>query len=214
MRGLLKKDIFLILKSFSPIYLILFFAVMIQTFQSPRMIFPMITFWFTIFFSSQTITTMTFDEDINWNQTMHSIPITIYDEVASKYLISMLMGLLSYALILFIGCIFIYIIPFDITSLREVIWYSIISFCLCILYNSIMIPIAFRYGTRQSRIILLICVAAVPSLILLILNALGIIIPPSSFSSMQFAITYISIIVMIILISYSFCIILKNDNKL
>jgi hypothetical protein len=31
---------------------------------------------------------------------------------------------------------------------------------------------------------------------------------------MQFAITYISIIVMIILISYSFCIILKNDNKL
>lgn len=56
----------------------------------------------------------------------------------------------------------------------EVIAYSGVSFCICVLYNAIMIPATYKFGASKSRMVLLVIVAILPTVGTLIMKKTGI----------------------------------------
>lgn len=98
------------------------------------------------------------------------MPISIKEEVASKYILAILLGAFSLIIVSIIGglaAIFLSI------SKLVLLFYIILSFVVGLLYNAIIIPSAFKYGSANCKYILFIFVS-LPTLIALISRALNI----------------------------------------
>ena len=63
-----------------------------------------------------------------------------------------------------------YALPSLTKGWNEVIAYSGVSFCLCVLYNAIMIPATYKFGASKSRMVLLVIVAIFPTIGTLIMK--------------------------------------------
>ena len=68
MIGLIKKDIYLILKNLSAVYLLAFLIVIIPATQNLEMLFPMLSFLLAMILSTQIAATMALDEKSNWKK--------------------------------------------------------------------------------------------------------------------------------------------------
>lgn len=170
MIGLIKKDIYLILKNFSVVYLLAFLIVIIPATQNPEMFFPMLSFLLAMILSTQIAATMALDEKSNWKKMIFALPLSKYVEVASKYLLSLLLGTMSAGFVFLFGVLLVYALPSLTKGWNEVIAYSGVSFCLCVLYNAIMIPATYKFGASKSRMVLLVIVAIFPTIGTLIMK--------------------------------------------
>lgn len=170
MIGLIKKDIYLILKNFSVVYLLAFLIVIIPATQNPEMFFPMLSFLLAMILSTQIAATMALDEKSNWKKMIFALPLSKYVEVASKYLLSLLLGTMSAGFVFLFGVLLVYALLSLTKGWNEVIAYSGVSFCLCVLYNAIMIPATYKFGASKSRMVLLVIVAIFPTIGTLIMK--------------------------------------------
>ena len=174
MIGLIKKDIYLILKNLSAVYLLAFLIVIIPATQNLEMLFPMLSFLVAMILSTQIAATMALDEKSNWKKMVFAMPLSKYAEVASKYLLSLLLGIISAGFVFLFGVLFAYGLPNLTKGWDEVIAYSGVSFCICVLYNAIMIPATYKFGASKSRMVLLVIVAILPTVGTLIMKKTGI----------------------------------------
>lgn len=174
MIGLIKKDIYLILKNLSAVYLLAFLIVIIPATQNLEMLFPMLSFLLAMILSTQIAATMALDEKSNWTKMVFAMPLSKYAEVASKYLLSLLLGIISAGFVSLFGVLFAYGLPNLTKGWDEVIAYSGVSFCICVLYNAIMIPATYKFGASKSRMVLLVIVAILPTVGTLIMKKTGI----------------------------------------
>lgn len=117
---------------------------------------------------------MALDEKSNWKKMVFAMPLSKYAEVASKYLLSLLLGIISAGFVFLFGVLFAYGLPNLTKGWDEVIAYSGVSFCICVLYNAIMIPATYKFGASKSRMVLLVIVAILPTVGTLIMKKTGI----------------------------------------
>ena len=170
MIGLIKKDIYLILKNLSAVYLLAFLIVIIPATQNLEMLFPMLSFLLAMILSTQIAATMALDEKSNWKKMVFAMPLSKYAE----YLLSLLLGIISAGFVFLFGVLFAYGLPNLTKGWDEVIAYSGVSFCICVLYNAIMIPATYKFGASKSRMVLLVIVAILPTVGTLIMKKTGI----------------------------------------
>lgn len=154
MIGLIKKDLFLIVKSISPVYLIAVAAPSFVVTQNPQFFMPMLTLVIAFMFALQVTTTMSLDENVNWRRSVTAMPITAFHEAASKYILTLLLAVLSSLIVLGLGVI-IGINLFSI-DLDTIIMYTFFCFSISVLYNTIVIPASYKYGTAKSRYFLML----------------------------------------------------------
>ena len=174
MIGLIKKDIYLILKNLSAVYLLAFLIAIIPATQNSAMLFPILSFLLAVSFSTQIAVTMDLDEKSNWKKIVFAMPLSKYIEVAGKYVLSLLLAVLAAGFVFLFGLLFVYGLPSLTKGWAEIMAYSSISFCLCVLYNAIMIPATYKFGSSKSRIVLVVFVAILPTIGTLIMSRTGV----------------------------------------
>lgn len=68
MLGLLKKDLLLIIRSMSPIYLVSFLVVILPIAQNPSFLMPIISLMVGLLFAMQVLSTISLDEIAKWEK--------------------------------------------------------------------------------------------------------------------------------------------------
>ncbi|HGM3509299.1 TPA: ABC-2 transporter permease [Clostridioides difficile] len=208
MIGLIKKDFLLIKKSFTPIYLFAIIIAVLPLIKNPTFLVPIMSLVLFLLFSSQLLVTFNLDELANWNKNISAMPISIYKEIASKYIVSFILSILPLLILILLSILTIN----SLNVSKGFIIYCIISgFMISCLYNSIVIPAAFKFGTNKCRLILFIFVGVL-TIIPILLNSLNIQIDYSSIklSTSTFLVLSILAILIITIISYTVSIKIKR----
>lgn len=110
----------------------------------------------TLICSMTVITAFTFDSNSNWNRFVITLPITVKEIVLSKYLLLIVVTLLS----LIITGIFSIIVSLFLGNLNIplLIFSATTGFILSILFGSLIIPLMFKFRAEKARLLLLIVV--------------------------------------------------------
>lgn len=210
MVGLLRKDFLLIVRNLSPIYLLAFVATILPVIQNPFFLMPIISMTVGLFFAFQVLTTISLDEVANWYKNITAMPLSTEQEVLSKYLLSIILSSISALIVAIVGLIAVSFLPYIKDTL---ILYILLSFIIGLLYNSIIIPSAFRYGSSNCKFVLFIFVS-LPTVFALIVRTLNIEINLSdiSISHRMFPVLILLFIVIILSVSYKITVQIKNKN--
>lgn len=170
MIGLIKKDLYLIVRSFNLAYLLAFLMFIIPTALNAKMFFPMLALWLAIICATQISSAMTLDEEIDWRRLVSYMPVSVHAEVGAKYLLSYFLTAISGILMLVIGYTFSLVIPSLEERRHEILLYTIVCLCLCLLYNAVMIPATYKFGSVKGKVILLLFIALLPLLGILLMK--------------------------------------------
>ena len=172
MNSLILKD-FISLKSYSKTLAIIigFFTIITFTNDEPSFLSGMII----LIMSMLPITSFSYDQHAKWDLFSQTLPVSRKQLVMSKYvlgIISIVAGVIL-AILLNVAVLLV-------KSLEVDIWYLISANSLialvALLYLSILIPLVYKFGVEQSRL-LTIVVLAIPSLLAIALSKAGVSIP-------------------------------------
>jgi hypothetical protein len=142
MIGLLRKDIMLITKSFSPIYFIAITPPIVVSLNNPDYFLFMFSITLAFLIAIQVPTTMELDEKVNWKKIVMSMPISANTIVLSKYFLTLIMAVISGISVTLVSLIYM-------KSVNAI--YIIIAIILVIMYNAVVIPVSYKFGTSKSR---------------------------------------------------------------
>ncbi|MDR2996362.1 MAG: ABC-2 transporter permease [Bacillus cereus] len=151
MIGLLRKDIMLITKNFSPIYFIAITPPIVVSLNNPDYFLFMFSITLAFLIAIQVPTTMELDEKVNWKKIVMSMPINTNTTVLSKYFLTLIMAIISGISVALVSLIY--------TKSVNII-YIIIAIILVIMYNAVVIPVSYKFGTSKSRyfVIFFVCI--------------------------------------------------------
>ncbi|QDQ01787.1 ABC-2 transporter permease [Lysinibacillus fusiformis] len=150
MTALIVKDLMTIQRQLKAQAFFLILILMMSVFmQQGTILFSFIVFIVTI----QAITALTYDELCNWDKYVNTLPISMSDIVLSKYLLSIILMIIS----LVIALPFVLLINRFTNHIATTDF--ILTFCLivttafCML--ALLLPIYIKFGSIKGRIILL-----------------------------------------------------------
>jgi hypothetical protein len=171
MIGLLIKD-FLVLKKYICTLFILVAIYVVFSFTSGNMSF--LNGMVSVVFAMIVITTFSYDDLAKWDKYALSMPITRKEMVLSKYLIAFIFMITGSVVSILSTVIFTLIkgSDFDIVLFLPIIIISEGA----VLFNSILIPLIYKFGVEKSRIMIFI-VLAIPTVIVIILGKMNITMP-------------------------------------
>ncbi|MDI3536809.1 MAG: hypothetical protein PWP30_1291 [Eubacteriaceae bacterium] len=170
MIGLLKKDVYLIIRSLQPIILIAVVPPLFAASQNPAYIMMIISIVIPLIFVSNLTNTMSLDEKENWRKNLTAMPISVYEEAGSKFILLSVLALIAVCIVFFTGIICAKIFNIDKFS---ILIYMMLSSIYALGYGFITIPASFRFGTANSRYFFMLFVL-IPTMIPVILNTLRI----------------------------------------
>lgn len=173
MRGLILKDILTLRKySNSVIAIIGFFTIFSFTTNDSGVISGMIVFLFAM----MAITSFSYDELAKWDVYALSLPVSRKDVVFGKYLLAVLLTTIGTLLAVLAGLL---ISIFKSTSNSELLVSCYGLFCASIIFISVLFPLIYKFGIERARILILI-VFAIPTLIMHLLERMGMPVPDES----------------------------------
>jgi len=213
MLGLIKKDLYLIMKNLSLVYLFTFAVVVVPLSQNSSMLLPMISFLVAIIFATQVATTMSLDEKSNWKKIVTAMPLLPQEIVGSKYVLTVILSAFSGVIVLVIGAIIALLIPNVSLNFKNILTYAGVCFCICALYNAIMIPATYKFGSSKSRMVLIIFVT-LPTIVVAILRSLNINISLENFGSISIVkLLIFFVLLLIVVFGISFFISVRIQKK-
>lgn len=142
MTGLLKKDFLLIFKNFSMAYIIGILPPVMVTLTNPAYALFTLSAIVVFLFAVQVSTTLELDEKVHWKKIVMSMPISAAEIAISKYILTFILASLAGVIVILITVIY--------TETMTVI-YGLMAWLLILLYNSLVIPVTYRFGTSKSR---------------------------------------------------------------
>lgn len=208
MFGLIKKDILLMKSTISFIYFLPFIAIIFPVLQNPDLGMSIISLGTGFFLSMQVLQTISMDEASEWDKIESSMPITYKESALVKYILAIMLAMISLVGVAIVGYIFV---TFKLLPSTDIMFHSLISFIIAILYNSVIIPVAFRYGSSNCKYIMMLTIG-LPTLIMMLLKSFNIKI--SDILSVNFTfVKLISIIISILIFVISLIISIRIKSK-
>lgn len=172
MKGLIIKDILNLRKNFRTTALVIgFVSIYAFATNNPFYLIGMVT----IILSLSSITSMTYDDMSKWDRYALTMPISRKDIVVSKYILSILLSIVSILVSVTISYLLIITQKNNIES-KELLLTAYILFFSSLAYISIMLPLIFKFGVEKSRI-LFIAVIAIITMLFFMLFSNGLLIP-------------------------------------
>lgn len=171
MKGLMIKDILNLRKNFKITLLVIgFFAIYAYSSNNPSYMITMVT----LILSMMPLTSMAYDDMSKWDRYALAMPISKKDIVLSKYILSILLSLVS-ILVSFI-ITYLFILPRSDMGRRELLLVAYIIFFISLVYVSIVLPLIYKFGVEKTRIITM-CVFAIPTMMVFAFYKMGLQLP-------------------------------------
>ncbi len=152
MKGLLIKD-FLLLKKTGRIFLMLMVLYLVMTVFMDTDLGPMMVF----ICGMLSISTFAYDEQAKWDGFALTMPVSKRDLVLAKYVLAIILcftGAAAGAILSIAGSLDA---PF--VDMKGILAASGIALCASYLFNSLALPLLYKFGAEKSRLILLACYA-------------------------------------------------------
>lgn len=203
MIGLLKKDMLLIVKSLSPIYFIAIMPPLMVSLNNPNYSIFIILTVFDFLVAMQIQTTMEWDERTHWKNTLMSMPIRAEVAAFSKYL-------LAFVLASFAGVVHGIVSIIILKKLSA--FYIVMAFVVIIIYNALIIPVSFAFGTNKSKYFLIFFVT-IPTFLAFLFQKFNINIRKYIMSYSTKEIYVFSFCVLIVFVCVSIAVSIKALNK-
>jgi hypothetical protein len=159
MKGLILKDIYVVLKQMKVLLLIVvLFTIMLgYTFGV----------FLLLYCAMLPITTIAYDEKAKWDKYAATMPYSRRDIVLSKYLLGL--GCMAAALIVvFIGTLVYGLFTdtvFTGDALVDLVIMLISLFCVTLIFMAVNLPIIFKWGVEKGRMIFIAGIAAFAAII-------------------------------------------------
>ena len=195
MKGLIKKDFYIIKQNMK--YILLFLAVFgIIALEGDNILYFIPVFLITMIF----ITTFSYDDYNNWDAYAVTLPNGRKNVVKSKYIASITLTvfatLITYILSVIIGAINGNL---DLSNMTSLILSGLFS---VVLIQAIMYPLIFKFGAEKGRIWLFVGVFLSVTIISIIFKNISIPASIITFFSNYYVILLLSFIVVAMTISY------------
>lgn len=195
MKGLIKKDFYIIKQNMK--YILLFLAVFgIIALEGDDILYFIPVFLITMIF----ITTFSYDDYNNWDAYAVTLPNGRKNVVKSKYIASITLTVFA-TLITYILSVIIGVINgnLDLSNMTSLILSGLFS---VVLIQAIMYPLIFKFGAEKGRIWLFVGVFLSVTIISIIFKNISIPASIITFFSNYYVILLLSFIVVAMTISY------------
>jgi hypothetical protein len=154
LKGLIIKDIFNLKKGITTtLIMILFYGIFSYNTGNMSMLIGMTVFIMT----SMSISSMSYDDMAKWDGYALSMPITRKNIVLSKYILSILLSTIATILSTAFSMVIAYIRGdlVGIDNIQEILLISYVVFLISIFYISIVMPLIFKFGVENARVLML-----------------------------------------------------------
>lgn len=154
MKGLVIKDILNLKKAITTtLIIILFYGVLSYNTGDMSMLIGMTVLVMT----SMTFSSMSYDDMAKWDSYALAMPITRKNIVLSKYILSILLSTIATILSGIFSVAITYIRGdfYGIEKIQEIVLIAYIVFLISIFYISIVMPLIFKFGVENARILML-----------------------------------------------------------
>lgn len=154
MKGLILKDFYNLRKYGKTVLLISAFYVMLTFMMDNSNLFAgMIVLMVAI----TSVTSFAYDRQSGWDVYVQTLPVAAKDVVMSKYLLSLLLGLVGSLLALLIG--WINGLIKNIPNFTEMLVTAYALLAIGMIFISILLPLVYKFGVERSRVIILAIIA-------------------------------------------------------
>ena len=154
MKGLILKDFYNLRKYGKTVLLISAFYVMLTFMMDNSNLFAgMIVLMFAI----TSVTSFAYDRQSGWEVYVQTLPVAAKDVVMSKYLLSLLLGLIGGVLALLMG--WLNGLIKNIPNFTEMLVTAYALFAIGMIFISILLPLVYKFGVERSRVIILAIIA-------------------------------------------------------
>lgn len=152
MKGLLIKD-FLLLKKTGRIFAMLLGLYLIMTIFMNTDMGPLMVFLCGML----SISTFAYDEQAKWDSYALTMPVSKRDLVLSKYVIAIILCFIGAVA----GAILSVASSLDAPFINwtGILMTSGIALCASYLFNSLALPLLYKFGAEKTRVVLLACYA-------------------------------------------------------
>ena len=192
MKGLLLKDLYNLEKQARSLLLIFGFYLVFSLIGENSNMFGGVV---SILMVMLVITSLAYDERSRWDRYALTMPVSRKEMVLSKYLLGLI--LLTFALLFNIA----FLIIFGSSPPGEAWLLSLSLFGIGLIFLSILLPLMYKYGVENGRL-LLILVLFVPTAAVLVITRMGL-KPPGEAFIQALPIIILGIMVLVVLISIS-----------
>lgn len=193
MKGLIIKDILNLRRSFKTTLLIIcLFAIYAYGTNNPSYLISMVVLILTM----MSITSIAYDDMAKWDRYALAMPISRKDIVISKYVLSILLSIVS-VLVSFIVT-YILILPRADISIKELLLIAYVVFSISLIFVSMILPFIYKFGVEKARIIS-IGIFAIPTAILFLLHKIELELPDEN--QLMFLLKISPLILILILFS-------------
>lgn len=143
MKGLILKDLLTLKKAFKS-YLILFVIYILIDMTSDQSFLTLgISF---IIATMIPIAAISYDERSKWDKLVNTMPFSRREIVYSKYILGFVMIVSAFA-VTFV---------FSKLPMEERLPIAFVTSSMCILYQAVLIPVLFKFGSEKGRIIMMV----------------------------------------------------------
>ena len=154
MKGLILKDFYNLRKYGKTVLLISAFYVMLTFMMDNSNLFAgMIVLMFAI----TSVTSFAYDRQSGWEVYVQTLPVAAKDVVMSKYLLSLLLGLIGGVLALLMG--WLNGLIKNIPNFTEMLVTAYALLAIGMIFISILLPLVYKFGVERSRVIILAIIA-------------------------------------------------------
>ncbi len=151
MKGLLIKD-FRLMKNQKTFLVIIGFiaAMLLVTTDNPSFVICYVTILFSMF----AVTTLSYDEYDNGSAFLFSLPLKRKTYVMEKYIFSLLLGGIAWAVITLLSTACLYFrLPEE--NIEEYLLSAVIYFGILLIFTTLILPMQFKFGAEKGRIAIL-----------------------------------------------------------
>lgn len=170
MLGLIKKDLYLIIKKTKPIQFVFAIPGIFVATQNITALMPILTLVISIMLVLLASQTINFDEAEKWDKILSALPISNSAKAGSKYILLIISALLASIIILLLGLL---VQSKGIITKPAIMLYAIFAFSYTIMYTSIFIPSAYKYGVDNAKYVIMIFIF-IPVMISLVVDVFNI----------------------------------------
>ncbi|MGO5073153.1 ABC-2 transporter permease [Clostridium sporogenes] len=209
MYGLIKKDLLLILRSLGPIHAITLIVPLFVALKNKQYFIQIFILITALLFALEVTDTMQSDENVNWQKNVNAMPISLFQEAMSKYILTIILAIISSIISFTLGIIIrFYFLDITISTIIE---FTFLGFIIVLVYNSIIIPASYKYGTTKSRYIIMLFMLS-PVVVNFLMDSLNININMNMELHTLILILFMITLIMVILSLLLSVRILKNSH--
>lgn len=171
MKGLIIKDFLNLRKNFGIVVaLYIFYVLLAYKSGDPKMLISIIVLILTM----MSITSMALDDLAKWDKYALAMPISRKKLVVSKYILSILLGIIG---ILFSTPIAYLLIKLNGNiSTTELLLTSYLVLIISISFSCIILPLIYKFGVEKSRLLMMVAIG-IPVAFVYFINEMGIALP-------------------------------------